>query len=125
MVTHYIKLFQAIGSPGYPMEVQALRERLLPAIRRSFHPAGTARQMAAVAADRRRADELPRIKSRTLVLHGKDDPLVPFACGQDTARRIAGARFHGIDGMGHDLPPGVVARLLDALIPHLKTGPSP
>ena len=60
-----------------------------------------------------RADELARVKPRTLVLHGKDDPLVPFACGQDTARRIPGARLVGIEGMGHDLPPGVVERLLN------------
>jgi len=60
------------------------------------------------------------VKSPTLVLHGKDDPLVPFACGQDTARRIAGSRLVGIEGMGHDLPPGVVERLLEPLVPHLR-----
>ena len=56
----------------------------------------------------------------TLVVHGQADPLVPYACGEDTARRIAGAQMVGIDGMGHDLPPGVVLRLLDALLPHLS-----
>ena len=35
------------------------------------------RQMAAIAADTRRADELPAVKAPTLVLHGMDDPLVP------------------------------------------------
>ncbi|MDB5871512.1 MAG: alpha/beta hydrolase fold protein [Ramlibacter sp.] len=122
IVSHYIKLFKVIGSPAYPLDEDALRERVLMATRRSFHPAGTVRQMTAIAADFRRADELPRIKTRTLVMHGKDDPLVPFACGQDTARRIAGSRFHGIDGMGHDLPPGVVERLLEPLVPHLNAG---
>ncbi|MBG9390002.1 alpha/beta fold hydrolase [Caenimonas aquaedulcis] len=119
IVDHYIRLFQVIGSPAYPLEEAALRERVLMATRRSFHPAGTMRQMAAVAADARRAGELSRIRARTLVLHGKADPLVPIACGEDTARRIAGSRFHGIDGMGHDLPPGVVERLLERLVPHL------
>ncbi|MGH8848977.1 MAG: alpha/beta hydrolase, partial [Polaromonas sp.] len=38
----------------------------------------------------------------------------------DTARRIPGARLVGIEGMGHDLPPGVVDRLLELLIPHLN-----
>ncbi|MCZ8284847.1 MAG: alpha/beta hydrolase, partial [Bacteroidia bacterium] len=42
------------------------------------------------------------------------------ACGQDTAKRIAGARFESIEGMGHDLPPGVVERLLAFMIPHFK-----
>jgi pimeloyl-ACP methyl ester carboxylesterase len=120
IVDHYVKLFRVIGSPGYPLDEAALRERILLGTRRSFHPAGTLRQMTAIAADTRRADELPRIKSRTLVLHGKDDPLVPLACGHDTARRIPGAGLVTIDGMGHDLPPGVVERLLGPLVPHLK-----
>jgi len=120
IVDYYIKLFRAIGSPAFPLDEAALRERVLTATRRSYHPAGSVRQMTAIAADARRADELPRITIPTLVLHGKDDPLVPFACGEDTARRIRGARFVGIEGMGHDLPPGVVERLLQPLVPHLQ-----
>jgi hypothetical protein len=45
---------------------------------------------------------------------------VPFAHGEDTAHRINGARLVGIEGMGHDLPPGPVSQILDALIPHLQ-----
>jgi pimeloyl-ACP methyl ester carboxylesterase len=120
IVEHLVKLFRVIGSPGFPLDEAALRERLLASVRRSFHPAGTLRQMTAVAADTRRADELAAIRTPTLVLHGREDPLVPFACGHDTARRIPGARFLGIEGMGHDLPPGVVERLLEPLVPHLK-----
>lgn len=122
IVDHVVKLFKVIGSPGFPLDEAALRERVLASVRRSFHPEGTLRQMTAIAADVRRADELPAIRIPTLVLHGKDDPLVPFACGHDTARRIPGARFLGIKGMGHDLAPGVVERLLEPLVPHLKLG---
>lgn len=122
IVDHYVKLFKVIGSPGFPLDDASLRERILEAARRSYHPAGTARQMVAIAADARRADELPRIRARTLVLHGRDDPLVPVACGHDTARRIPRAGFVTIEGMGHDLPPGVVERLLEHLVPHMKAG---
>ncbi|MRD47662.1 alpha/beta fold hydrolase [Caenimonas koreensis DSM 17982] len=120
IVDHYVKLFKAIGSPGYPLDDAAMRERILRGTRRSFHPAGTMRQMTAIAADAARADELPKIRTRTLVMHGIADPLVPLACGHDTARRIPGAQLHAIPGMGHDLPPGVVERLLEPLVPHLR-----
>jgi pimeloyl-ACP methyl ester carboxylesterase len=120
LVEHYIRLFKVIGSPGFPFDEDTLRQGVLASTRRSFHPAGMLRQMAAIAADSRRARELPQIRTPTLVLHGKDDPLMPFACGADTARRIAGARLVGIHGMGHDLAPGVVAHLLDALVPHIR-----
>lgn len=119
IVDHYVQLFQLIGSPAFPTPEQELRSRVTESIRRSHHPAGTARQLAAVAADSRRADELARIRARTLVLHGTDDPLIPVACGEDTARRIPGARFVPVPGMGHDLPPAVVERLLAPLLPHL------
>jgi pimeloyl-ACP methyl ester carboxylesterase len=120
LVQHYLHLFKVIGSPGFPLDEDALRERVLVSTRRSFHPAGMLRQMAAVVADSRRAKELARIKVPTLVMHGKEDPLVPFACGVDTARRIGGAQLVGLHGMGHDLAPGVVARLLEALVPHIR-----
>ncbi|RYF40818.1 MAG: alpha/beta fold hydrolase [Comamonadaceae bacterium] len=120
IVDHYIKLFKVIGSPAYPLDEAALRERILLGTRRNFHPDGTLRQMVAIAADSTRAQELARLRMPTLVVHGKADPLVPFACGQDTARRIPGAQLFGVEGMGHDLPPGVVERLLQPLIPHLQ-----
>jgi pimeloyl-ACP methyl ester carboxylesterase len=120
VAAHYVKLFKVIGSPAFPIPENEMRERILLGMRRSFHPVGTLRQMLAIAADGTRADELARVQSPTLVLHGKADPLVPYPCGEDTARRIPGARLVGIEGMGHDLPPGVVDRLLQPLIPHLK-----
>jgi pimeloyl-ACP methyl ester carboxylesterase len=120
VVEHTMRLLKVIGSPAFPGDEAQTRERLRLATRRAFNPSGTLRQMTAVAADSRRADELPRIEAPTLVMHGRDDPLVPFACGHDTARRIRGARLVDIPGMGHDLPPGVVDRLLLSLVPHLR-----
>ncbi|MDO8449009.1 MAG: alpha/beta hydrolase [Rhodoferax sp.] len=120
VVDHYVKLFQVIGSPEFPMLEAELRANILLGVERGFYPVGTLRQMLAVMADVSRADQLARISVPTLVLHGKADPLVPYACGEDTARRIPGAKLVGIEGMGHDLPPDVVNHLLEPLIPHLK-----
>ena len=121
LVEHSVRLFKLIGSPGFPLDDQALRDRVQASIRRSYRPAGTLRQMVAVIADASRADELSRIKLPTLVVHGRDDPLVPYQCGVDTARRIAGARLVGVPGMGHDLPPEVVEHILAPLLPHLES----
>jgi pimeloyl-ACP methyl ester carboxylesterase len=119
-VDHTARLLKAIGSPGFPTPDTELREKVAAAAQRSFHPQGVLRQMVAIAADSSRVAALAQVTAPTLVLHGKADPLVPMACGQDTARRIPGARFESIEGMGHDLPPGVVERLLAFLIPHFK-----
>lgn len=125
VVDHYVKLFTAIGSPAHPTPEAEMRERISLAVQRSFHPVGTLRQMLAIVSDISRAAQLSRVKAPTLVLHGKADPLVPYACGEDTARRITGAKLVGIDGMGHDLPPEPVSKMLEALIPHLQTADKP
>ncbi len=117
VLTHYEKLFRIIGSPGFSQDPAEMRARINAGIERSYHPAGTLRQMVAIAADTTRAEQLRSLRCPTLILHGRADPLVPYACGQDTAQRISGAQMTGIDGMGHDLAPGVV----DALLPHMRT----
>ena len=86
-------------------------------LKRSYHPEGTLRQMVAIAADAKRHLELANITRPTLVVHGKDDPLVPYGNGVDTANRIKDAQLVSIEGMGHDLPPGVVTRLLGNMLP--------
>jgi pimeloyl-ACP methyl ester carboxylesterase len=122
VVAHYIRLFGVIGSPEFPVEPQLLRERVLTGVQRSYYPEGTQRQMLAIAADRGiRNALLARITSPTLVIHGLDDPLVPAVHGRDTAQRIAGARFLGIEGMGHDLAPGAVAQWMPDMLQHLKS----
>ena len=119
ILAHYVRLYKAIGSPGFPIPEAEMKERILSAVKRSFHPLGTLRQMVAIAADSTRAAELAQIRLPTLVLHGRADPLVPYPCGEDTARRIPGAKMVGIDGMGHDLAPGVVDKLLPLMQPFL------
>lgn len=120
ILAHYVNLLKVIGSPGYPMDEARVRENILLGLQRSYHPVGTLRQMLAVVADITRAAQLSRVKSPTLVLHGKDDPLVPYPCGVDTAERIPGARLVGFPGWGHDLPPKLTELVLAELITHLK-----
>jgi pimeloyl-ACP methyl ester carboxylesterase len=104
VIEHYVKLYRLIGSPAYPAPVAYLQERLGQSVRRSYRPAGTARQMVAIAADGNRSKLLAQIKVPTQIIHGQADPLVPVAAGTDLAAKIAGAEIDLIAGMGHDLP---------------------
>lgn len=121
LIAHSMRLVRLIAGPYYPPDEAALRERLTKAMRRAHRPNGLMRQIAAVAADADRAALLARIACPTLVLHGDVDPLVPIACGQDTVRRIPGARFVVIPGMGHDLTPQLADILLSQMVPFLKS----
>ncbi len=74
-------------------------------------PAGTARQYRAIMASPVRDEALGSLRVPTLVLHGSADTLIDPSGGRHTAACIPGARYVEIDGMGHDLPPGLWARL--------------
>lgn len=119
VVRHYVRLFDAIGSPGFPQNQPELAARIRASVQRSYNPSGVNRQMLAILSDVSRAEALALIRAPSLILHGKDDPLIPVACGEDSARRIPGSRLAVVDGMGHDLPPGVVHLLMQQLMPHL------
>ena len=115
ILDHYVSLYGVIGSPGYPPEPKALRERLARGVKRSFRPQAVARQMVAIAADAHRAERLPRITAPTLVIHGEADALIPVGAAHDLVRRIPGAQLETIGGWGHDLPEALWPQLAAAV----------
>ncbi|MCS0632280.1 alpha/beta fold hydrolase [Telluria mixta] len=117
-IDYNVQLLQAIGSPSYPTPEKHLRRRVARALRRNCCPGGVVRQMLAVTACGDRTPQLQTIVAPTLVIHGAADPLVPLACGVDTAQAIPGARLEVIEGMGHDLPAQLLERLLALIDAH-------
>jgi pimeloyl-ACP methyl ester carboxylesterase len=115
-VAHGVKNALVIGSPGFPWPDGALRDRVLAEYRRAFNPTGSQRQMGAIRGDGDRTARLAALKIPAVVLHGADDPLVPLAGGEATARAIPGAELRVIQGMGHDLPPGLYDVVADAIL---------
>ena len=104
VIAHYVELYRLIGSPGYPPADGYVRSRLQLSVRRSYRPAGTARQMVAIAADGDRSPLVAQIRVPDQIIHGAADPLVPLAAGRDLAAKIPDAELDVIEGMGHDLP---------------------
>jgi pimeloyl-ACP methyl ester carboxylesterase len=68
---------------------------------------------------------LSQVRAPTLVMHVRDDSLVPIKLGRELAAGIPGARFVALPGKNHvplDQDPGV-PRLLDELKDFLKNVP--
>ncbi len=109
-----------IAGMGYPFNEDAHRALLLKEVHRDHDPGGVARQIAgmAVAGDRR--SRLATITVPTLVIHGTDDPLIPPACGYDTALSIPDAIYLPIKGMGHDMPRALDQTVIDAICSMIK-----
>jgi len=115
VIAHYVELYRLIGSPGYPPADGYVRSRLQLSVRRSYRPAGTARQMVAIAADGDRTPILSSIRVPTRIIHGHADPLVPVPAGHDLKAKIDGAQIDVIEGMGHDLPAPLYPRFVDGI----------
>ncbi len=110
-----VSVFRIIGSPGFPFDEASVRERAALSYDRGFNPEGVVRQLVAILASGSRTQALRAVTVPTLVVHGKDDPLVPLEGGQDTAAAVPGAELMLIDGMGHDLPRAIWPRLIGAI----------
>jgi pimeloyl-ACP methyl ester carboxylesterase len=112
------KVIRAIGSPGFPEDEAVLTAFCERHVRRAYNPPGVARQLVAVSAAGDRTDIVRRIAAPTLVLHGRDDPLLPVECAIDTHQHVVGATLSVIDGMGHDLPMALHQRLAYEIAAH-------
>jgi pimeloyl-ACP methyl ester carboxylesterase len=85
---------------------------------RSRYPQGTIRQLAAVLASGSRAEELSKLRTPTLVIHGLDDTLITPSGGRRTAELVPGARLLLIEDMGHDRPRPLWPEILQAILDH-------
>lgn len=103
------------GSPGFGLvekDVEALAAR---AYDRGHDPAGTARQAVATLASGDRTQRLRGLKVPVLVIHGLADRMVDVSGGRATAEAIEGSELMLVEGLGHDLPPGLRGELAERI----------
>lgn len=110
-----LEIFSKIGSAGYPLDKAYLTDLAGRSFDRAYDPAGYARQVAAILAQRDRSARLGTLELPATVIHGLSDRLVNVSGGRALARAIAGARFVGLAGMGHELPRPLWGRFADEI----------
>ena len=118
VIAHNMRTIELIGSPAYPLDEEKLREMASMGYDRCYYPQGFTRHVAAIIQDGDRRGRLRTIKAPTLVIHGREDILVPLAGGVDTAEHVPGARLEIIDGMGHNLPIELWPKFIDLIVEH-------
>jgi pimeloyl-ACP methyl ester carboxylesterase len=106
-----LRAVRAIGSPLYPSDENEIVASTGRAYDRSYDPIGTARQAVATLASGDRTARLRHLAVPTLVIHGLADRACDVSGGRATAEAIPGAELVLIEGMGHNLPPGLRSEL--------------
>ncbi len=117
-VERAVATYRVIGSTGYPLDEDWLREVAGASYDRGYDPLGVARQLMAIHASGDRTPGLRQLRVPTLVVHGEDDPLVQVAGGRATAEAVPDSTLLVLPGMGHNLPRELWPTILDALAEH-------
>ncbi len=100
----HLETYRLIGSDGVDFDQDRKRDRAGRCFDRGIHPAGSARQLAAIVTAPDRTELLAGLRVPTTVIHGDADPMVNVSGGRATAGAIPGAKLVIVPGMGHDLP---------------------
>jgi pimeloyl-ACP methyl ester carboxylesterase len=111
VIQKMVQAVRVVGSPGYPSDENEIAVRAGRAYDRCYDPIGTARQAVATVASGDRTERLRHLMVPTLVIHGLADRMCDISGGRATAEAIPGAELITIEGMGHDLAPGLRLQL--------------
>ena len=111
----FVESMKILFGSGFPFDEARTRERGERLYDRAYYPAGQTRHLAAVLASGSRREALESVVLPALVIHGKDDPLVPVEGGIDTHEALKDSELMLIDGLGHGLPPEVHAKIAQAI----------
>jgi len=74
----------------------------------------------AAFSSRSRMDRLAEIVAPTLVVHGSADVVLPIEHGRELAQGIPGAVYIEVDGLGHEVPDGLIDDMWPVLEHHLR-----
>lgn len=108
--------------PGFPVSEATCLEVAELVAERGYYPPGIARQYAAIIADGSRVDRLHSIELPFFVIHGDHDELLPHVCGEDIVKHVRNAGWLLVEGMGHDMGPGIEKVITPAVAHFLGIG---
>ena len=115
---YLFNIYKVMGGKNNPVADTILINIARKNVNRSWYPAGTERQVAAILlgdnCDRR--EKLKTIKVPTVVIHGEDDPVVNVAAAKDIAENITGAKLIIIPDMGHALPSPFIDQIAKGIL---------
>lgn len=108
-----VRMWDLIGSPGFPTDEDRLRSRAAETFDRGVSASGVMRQTLAILNQPDRSSALAQLTIPVAVMHGNADRMVHVSGGRATARAVPGAELLVVEGMGHDMPAQLHETLVD------------
>jgi pimeloyl-ACP methyl ester carboxylesterase len=101
-----------------PPDLEAIREVATREVARAKNFAAQNNHSLAIGASQPpdRRPLLANTRTPTLVIHGTDDPILPYAHGKAIAEAIPGSELITLEGAGHDLPESMWDTIVDGIV---------
>jgi len=122
VVARAVRISGIVGSPAFPKDPAQVAAQAGLAYDRDHDEAAIVRQAVATVASGDRTKLLQALDLPTLVLHGLADTMCDPSGGRATAAAIPGSELVLIEGMGHDLPPGLWEQISDHIAAVVRQG---
>jgi proline iminopeptidase len=119
ILKHFMQLFVALGHITDAAELAHLEQMLSVSIKRAYRPVSTNLQLLALLADPDFSASTRQLKQRCLIVHGKDDPLLPFQNGYYLKQLMPHAFLKLVPGLGHYLPLALCEPVADLILAHV------
>ena len=115
------KILSEIGYQGIDLNTDEFYQDISSSIKRGGNDdTGFGRQLTAILGSENRLDKVKSIKAPTLIIHGKEDPLIKVKNAYKTNKLIKDSKLIVISDMRHLIEPPVFDQFKQDLLKHLK-----
>lgn len=119
IIDKMVRVAEVMGGSIYCADEALARKRAGENFDRFHNPPANHRQAAAIMAETDRSPQLASLVTPTLVIHGRDDRMLPPENGYQLAEVIPNSELQLIAGMGHILTESLAEDLVDLIADHL------
>jgi len=110
-----VRLARAMSGSAYEFDDTFQRSLQTELVRRAWNPDGMMRQGGAAISAEDRLEALCSIDLPVLVIHGTEDPVMPYDEGAILASAHPRGRLLTLTGVGHELPPQTWPAVIGAI----------
>jgi len=117
-----VDLWRVLTGSRFPFDEDLYREMAANDAARGTNPNSS--HGVAVQMSPSRIDALTAVEVPTLIVHGTEDPILPYDHAEALHKAIPGSTLVTWEGVGHELPAPLLPELVTLLIDHLRAADS-
>ena len=118
VVENGVRTWELLAGSAHPFDADAARETTIAEMKRASSYQSNQNHVLAIANTPAWRQRLGEIAAPTLVIHGTEDPILPYPHGVAVADEIPGAKLLTMDGVGHEIPEGEWDVVVPAILEH-------